>query len=113
MRSWALPYGVETAAKEMLKAMEFRRDRKVDSILDEPFEEEHLINTVWPKYFYGKDKHGHPVLYHVAPEGNNEVFSHFTKEKIEKMHIRMMERGNKMLREWSKKDGRQIYRYTQ
>merc|ERR1719461_2187809 len=25
----------------------------------------------------------------------------------------MMERGNKMLREWSKRDGRQIYRYTQ
>jgi len=113
MRSWALPHGVETAGEEMVKAMEFRKKMNVDTILDTDFDKEHLLNTLWPKYFYGKDKYGHPVLYHIAPDGKDEIFSHFTKENIEKMHIRMMERGNKMLEKWSEETGVETYRYTQ
>ncbi|MEW5299737.1 MAG: hypothetical protein WDW36_002722 [Sanguina aurantia] len=95
----ARSYDLEKATKMWLDSLAFRRDQKVDSILqDFYFPERDKFIASFPQGYHKVDKQGRPIYYQIMGKLNlPELMTITTEERLLKFHVQEYERATRVI----------------
>lgn len=96
------------------RALIFRKEQRVDFIVEEKGEDETKFRrSVWPYHIHGRDKRGHPVYYEQIGRVDPEtVMKHYALVDVKMYHCVSMERLEAIKAEISEKSGHRTYKHV-